>query len=267
MAVVAREGCYLHYTVRGSGPPVLFIQGVGVQGDGWLPQVDELSSDFTCISFDNRGMGRSQPVEAVITVDRLANDAAAILDAERVRSAHVVGHSLGGVIALRMALAHRERVKSLALLCTFSGGKTAAPMTRRLFWLGLRTRLGTRRMRRRAFLKLVMPPGEITDGDEAAERLSRLFGHDIADQPPIAKHQLAALRQADLAPYLSELEGLPTLVMAGAHDPIGPPSAGSALAAPIPGARYIEVPDASHTLPITHADLTNRLLREHVGMT
>ena len=92
MSVVAREGCYLHYTVRGSGPPVLFIQGVGVQRDAWLPQIQELSSEFTCISFDNRGMGRSQPVEAAITVDRMANDAAAILDAERVRSAHVVGH-------------------------------------------------------------------------------------------------------------------------------------------------------------------------------
>ena len=69
MSVVAREGCYLHYTVRGSGPSVLFIQGVGVQGDGWLPQTDDLSDGFTCISFDNRGMGRSQPIEAVITVD------------------------------------------------------------------------------------------------------------------------------------------------------------------------------------------------------
>ena len=170
MSVVAREGCYLHYTVRGNGPPVLFIQGVGVQGDAWLPQIGELSSEFTCISFDNRGMGRSQPVEAAITVDRMANDAAAILDAERVRSAHVVGHSLGGLVALQMALSHRERVQSLALLCTFSGGKAAAPMTRRLFWLGLGTRVGTRGMRRRAFLKLVMPPGAITDTDRMAER-------------------------------------------------------------------------------------------------
>jgi aminoacrylate hydrolase len=267
MAVVAREGCYLHYTVRGNGPPVLFIQGVGVQGDGWLPQIEDLSAEFTCISFDNRGMGRSQPVEAIITVDRLANDAAAVLDAERVRSAHVVGHSLGGLVALQMALSHRERVKSLSLLCTFSGGKAAAPLTNRLFWLGLATRIGTRGMRRRAFLKLVMPPGTVTDADRMAEQLSTLFGHDIADQPPIASQQLAALRQADVSPWLSELEGLPTLVLTGAHDPIGPPSAGSALAAAIPGARYVEVADASHTLPITHADLTNQLLRDHLGMT
>ena len=70
-----------------------------------------------------------------------------------------------------------------------------------------------------------------------------------------------------MSPWLSELEGLPTLVLTGAHDPIAPPSAGSALAAAIPGARYVEVADASHTLPITHEDLTNRLLREHLGKT
>ena len=267
MTVVAREGCYLHYMVRGSGPPVLFIQGVGVHGDGWLPQVDELSADFTCIWFDNRGMGRSQPVEAAITVDRLANDAAAILDAERVRAAHVVGHALGGLVALQMALSHRERVKSLALLCSFSGGKAAAPMTKRLFWLGLGTRIGTRGMRRRAFLRLVMPPGTVTDPHGMAQELSSLFGHDIADQPPIARHQLAALRKADVSPWLAELAGLPALVVTGAHDPIAPPSAGAALAAGIPGARYVEVADASHTLPITHADLTNQLLREHLGRT
>ena len=161
----------------------------------------------------------------------MANDAAAILDAERVRSAHVVGHSLGGLVALR-GLSHRERVKSLALLCTFSGGKAAAPMTSRLFWLGLGTRVGTRWMRRRAFLFLVMPPGPIADADRMADRLSQLFGHDIADQPPIASRQLAALRQADLSPWLSELEGLPTLVLAGAHDPIGPASARFTLSPP-----------------------------------
>lgn len=112
-----------------------------------------------------------------------------------------------------------------------------------------------------------MPPGRITDADGMARQLSNLFGHDIADEPPIARQQLAALRKADLSRWLSELKGLPTLVMSGTHDPIAPPLAGSGVAAAIPGARYIQVADASHTLPITHADLTNQLLREHFGMT
>jgi pimeloyl-ACP methyl ester carboxylesterase len=264
---VSHQGCLLHYTTRGRGPAVVFIQGVGVHGDGWLPQSEDLERDFTCITFDNRGMGRSQPASVPITTGLMAADTLAVLDATGFENAHVVGHSLGGVVALEMALMARARVRSLSLLCTFSGGKTAAPMTPRMIWLGARTRIGTRPMRRRAFLRLVMPPGPIADIDALASRLATLFGHDLADQPSIANEQLAALRQSDTSPRLGELGGLPTLVLTAAHDPIGPPSAGRALAAGIAGARYVEVPDASHGLPISHPELTNRHLREHLEST
>jgi pimeloyl-ACP methyl ester carboxylesterase len=106
--VVEHRGCRLAYSVEGAGPAVLFIQGVGVQGRAWRPQTTELADAYTCIWFDNRGMGRSQPVGAGITVARMADDARAILDAERVGAAHVAGHSLGGPVALRLALDARE---------------------------------------------------------------------------------------------------------------------------------------------------------------
>src|SRR4051812_46066116 len=93
---VEHRGCRLAYDVRGEGAPVLLIQGVGVHGDGWLPQTDALASKFRCVTFDNRGMGRSQPVGGGITVEQMAEDALAVLDAEKIESAHVVGHSLGG---------------------------------------------------------------------------------------------------------------------------------------------------------------------------
>ena len=157
------------------------------------------------------------------------------------------------------------RVRSLALLCTFSGGKTAAPPTARMLWLGARTRIGTRQMRRRSFLRLVMPPGPIAEPDQMAERIAALFGHDLADQPSIVSEQLRALRTSDTSARLHELSRLPVLVMTGRHDPIGPPSAGRALADAIPGARYVEVADASHGLPISHAALTNATLRGHLG--
>ena len=191
----------------------------------------------------------------------MANDAAAILDAERVRSAHVVGHSLGGLVALRMALSHRERVKSLALLCTFSGGKAAAPMTSRLFWLGLGTRVGTRGMRRRAFLKLVMPPGAITDAERMAERLSQLFGHDLADQPPVVKEQMKAMRAFDVLSRLGELAGLPTLVASAEFDPIAPPSLGRMAATGIPGARFIPLQGQNHIF-FEHEPAAQRFFEE-----
>lgn len=260
---VEHRGCPIAVTVRGSGPAILFIQGVGVQGDGWLPQIEELSPDFTCVSFDNRGIGRSVPAAAPITVGQMAEDAVAVLDALGIATAHVVGHSLGGTVAVQLALLAPTRVKSLGLLCTFAHGKDVAPLSARMIWWGLRSKVGTRAMRRRGFLGIVLPPGP-ADFGAAADRLSTLFGHDIADQPPIASDQLRALRAADASPRLHELTGLPTLVVSATHDPIAPPAAGHVLRDGIPGARYVEVVDASHGLPITHAAFLNGLLRDHL---
>jgi len=258
------RGCRLAYDVRGEGPAVMFIQGVGVHGPGWKPQVDALVSRFRCVSFDNRGMGRSQPLPTTLTVEDMADDARAILDAEGIAEVHLVGHSLGGLVALCLALNIKQRVRSLLLLCTFADGRAAAPLTLRMGWLGMRTRVGTRRMRRRGFVRLVMAPNAAFDADELAEQLTPLFGHDLADQPPIVNLQLKAMRHFDATPRLTELASIPTLVLNGVHDPISPPSVSRALADGIPGAKYIEFADASHGLPISHAGKVNELLQDHL---
>jgi pimeloyl-ACP methyl ester carboxylesterase len=264
LSPLEHRGCRLTYDVRGEGPAVLFIQGVGVHGPGWKPQVDELAPRFCCVSFDNRGIGRSMPVPATLSVEDMAADAQAILDAEGIRDVHLVGHSLGGLVALCLAFNIQERVRSLSLLCTFADGRAAAPLTGRMCWLGMRSRVGTRKMRRRAFVRLVMPPTAAFDADALAEQLAPLFGHDLADQPPIVNLQLKALRRYDATPRLKELGGIPTLVLNGVHDPISPPRVSRALAGGIPGAKYVEFADASHGLPISHAAGVNELLREHL---
>lgn len=257
------DACALAWWRAGSGVPVLFVQGVGVPGGGWRPQTDVLASDHDCVWFDNRGAGLSVPAGRAITVERMAHDALAVMDAAGLASTHVVGHSLGGLVAQQMALLARPRIRSLSLLCTFPGGPFIAPVTARMAWLGLRSRVGTRAMRRAGFLRLVLPPALAPDAALVAH-VSELFGHDLADQPPVAAEQLRALRAADLTARLPALAGLPTLVVSAVHDPIAPPSAGRALARALPGARYVEVPDASHGLPITHAALTSRLLIDHL---
>lgn len=264
---IDHRGCRIAYDVQGQGPPVLLIQGVGVHGDGWRPQVAALAERYTCLSFDNRGMGRSQPAGAPISVEQMAEDSKALLDAAGWEAAHVVGHSLGGLVSLHLALSAPERVRSLSLLCTFSGGPHAAPLTPRMIWLGLRSRVGTRRMRRRGFLQIVMPPQAFAaaDPERLAEDLAPLFGHDIAEQPPIVSPQLAALRAYDATPRLGELAGVPTLVVSAVHDPIAPPRSGRVLAGGIPGARYVEIPDASHGVPILSAGRINALLLDHLG--
>lgn len=265
---IEHGGCRLSFTVRGEGPPVLFIQGTGLHGDGWLPQVDGLADSYRCLTFDNRGMGRSLPEGGRITVGRMADDALAILDAMSWESAHVVGHSLGGLVAQELALRARGRVRSLALLCTFPRGRDATALTGKMIRLGLRTMIGTRRMRRLAFLEMVSPP----DGRSADERhaLARsfepLFGHDLADHPPIVRRQLAAMNSCDLTPRLGELIGMPTLVVTARHDLIAKVSPGKQLAAGIPGARYVEIPNAGHGVTIEQASRVNDLLREHFSL-
>jgi pimeloyl-ACP methyl ester carboxylesterase len=261
------RGCRFVTRLRGAGPPVLFIQGTGVHGDGWTPQTDVLHRDFACVSFDNRGMGGSQPRGCAITVPQMAEDALAVMDAYQWSDAHVVGHSLGGLIAVHLALTARVRVRSLSLLCTFANGRDATKLTASMLWIGLRTRVGSRRQRRRAFLQLVMTPDAwaAADLDAEAERLAGVFGHDLADAPSVQMAQMRAMSAYDATPRLRELAGLPTLVVSGDHDRIARPPLGEALARAIPGARFHLLADAAHGVPIHRAADINNLLREHIS--
>ena len=265
--VVLHRGCPLAYRLTGDGPPVVFVQGVGVHGDGWRPQTEALSGRHRCLSFDNRGMGRSVPAAARVSVEQMAEDALALMDACGWTSAHIVGHSLGGLAAQHLALVARERVRSLALVCTVARGRDATRLSWRMLWTGLRTRCGTRRQRRRAFLELVLPPGRrsAAELEVIAADLAPLFGHDLADSPAIAMAQLGALRAYDASPRLHELAGLPVLVVSAGHDRIAPPGCGRALAAGIPGARYVEIPDAAHGVPVHDAPVVNALLASHLA--
>ncbi len=243
---------------------VLFIQGVGVVGDGWRPQFDGLCDRYTTIAFDNRGLGESTLRTEPLTIESMALDALAIMDAEKIDQFHLVGHSMGGLIAQEVALRAPARVKSLALLCTFARGKQATRLTADILLVGLRTRLGTRAMRRNAFLELVMPAALLAEGNRAqlAESLRPLFGRDLAEQPPIIMKQLRATAKYDASGRLGQLR-LPSLVVSAELDRIALPAFGRELAAAIPGARFVELPGAGHGVPIHSAEKINALLAEH----
>ncbi len=101
---------------------------------------------------------------------------------------------------------------------------------------------------------------EREDLDAWGRELEPIFGHDLADTPPIVMKQVSAYRAYDATPRLQELAGVATLVVSATEDPLAPPPLGRALAAGIPGARYHEVPGASHGVTITHAAEVNDLL-------
>lgn len=255
----------LSYEVVGDGAPVLLIQGVGVVGEGWRPQLDGLADRYRLAAFDNRGIGASTISQEKLTVERMARDGLALMDELGWESAHVVGHSMGGVIAQELALQAPARVRSLSLLCTFSRGREATALSFGMMASSLRTMIGTRAMRRRAFVELVMPRSvcEREDLDALAAKMAPLMGRDLADSPPIVMKQLGAMRAHDAFARLSELASIPTLVVSAKEDRIAPPARGRALASAIGTARFVEMDDAGHSVPIHRAAEVNALLAEH----
>jgi 3-oxoadipate enol-lactonase len=263
---IPTERARIQYWKSGSGPAIILVQGAGVIGEGWRPQIDALRDRYTVLWIDNRGIGQSVITSGALRVDDMAADVLAVADVERLQEFHLIGHSLGGLVAQKVALAVRSRVLSLALLCTFLKGSQGAAMSLPMLITALRSRIGTRRMRRNAFVELVMPLPylESVDRDELCAGLQGLFGRDLADQPAIVMRQVRAMSKFDVSGQLSNLAGIPTMVLSAEHDRIARPAHGRALAAAIPGASFTEVANAGHAVTIQCADQVNAILDRHL---
>ncbi len=119
-ATVTDDGTHIAYSVWGrrDGSPILLIQGLGVDHRGWALQRGAFGRRHRCIALDNRGTGHSDVPDGPYDLGRMALDAVQVLDAEGIERAHVVGASMGGVIAQIVGVLHPERVRSLTLACT-----------------------------------------------------------------------------------------------------------------------------------------------------
>jgi 3-oxoadipate enol-lactonase len=118
--IVTSDGVRIGYDAWGSrdGSPVLLIQGLGMNARGWALQRGAFGRNHRCIAIDNRGTGHSDAPPGPYDLLRMAQDAVEVLDAEGITSAHVVGASMGGVIAQILGVVHPHRVHSLVLACT-----------------------------------------------------------------------------------------------------------------------------------------------------
>ena len=110
---------------KGAGEPVLLIHGLGYARWGWEPVAEPLAQRFRLLLFDNRGIGESEIPPGPYTARAMAEDAVSVLDEAGVDSAHVVGTSLGGMVAQELALGWPDRVDRLVLACTTPGGPDA----------------------------------------------------------------------------------------------------------------------------------------------
>src|SRR5438094_250084 len=113
----------LHHVLGGDGEPLLLIQGMSGTHLSWGEEfLGALQDDFQTVSYDHRGIGLSPATSDPFSIADLAEDAAALLDRLGWESAHVLGISMGGMVAQELALAHPDRIRTLTLGCTYCGG-------------------------------------------------------------------------------------------------------------------------------------------------
>ncbi|MFX0004342.1 MAG: alpha/beta fold hydrolase [Candidatus Hodarchaeota archaeon] len=115
------NGIEICYEIFGEGYPIILIQGFGARKDGYKCQIPDLSKDFKVIVFDNRGAGKSERVNDPYTMEDLADDIKELLNFLDIKRAHILGTSMGGIIAQQFALQHSEYVDKLILVNTVSG--------------------------------------------------------------------------------------------------------------------------------------------------
>jgi pimeloyl-ACP methyl ester carboxylesterase len=228
---------------RGEGPDVLLLAGLSDPAEAWAPQLEGLADRYRLTALDNRGAGRSPLPPEDFTVGGFADDAAALLRALGVSSAHVAGFSGGSATAQELALRHPELVRSLVLVSTFAR-PDAYLRTMGDSWRWLADVAPSERAMLEAFFLWIYTPRAHEDGtvDQIIEE-TLVFPHP---QPPEAfKRQLAVWMAHDTMGRLSEITA-PTLVVAGELDIACPPRFGRVVAEQIPGAELIVLPGEAH---------------------
>jgi 3-oxoadipate enol-lactonase len=238
----ARNGeVEIAYELLGSGPPLLLIQGLGYGGRGWGPLLGLLAEDFTVAAFDNRGFGASDVPSGPYSVGELAEDARAVLDAAGLERAHVIGASLGGMVAQELALAHPERIDRLVLACTTPGGLASYPMPAPTVSLMLEAPTMPPDVALRRFVENAL-------GDGASEELvEQIVAYRTANPPDLGGWQAQAAAGAthDALDRIGGIEA-PTLVIHGTEDSVVDPRNADLLADRIPGARIELLPGCGH---------------------
>jgi pimeloyl-ACP methyl ester carboxylesterase len=272
MSSVRANGLTIEYEEFGptEAPPILLVMGLGMQLVAWPDSLCEALAGrgFRVVRFDNRDVGLSTrmpsrgrlattaalaralvrlPVRPPYTLDDMARDAAGLMDALKIGAAHVVGASMGGMIAQILAAEHPERVKSLTSIMSAPSRVSPRPKVLRALLRPMPRDREAAIRRMNAFFRLVggsqYPP---TDAELTA-KVDRSVRRSY--RPDGFARQLIAIEAApSRIPMLGRVRA-PTLVLHGSDDPLVPPSGGKMTAAAIPGARLRIVPGMGHFLP------------------
>jgi pimeloyl-ACP methyl ester carboxylesterase len=237
----------LYWEARGRGDPVLLVHGLGLSGGAWWRTVEALAPNVRVITFDHRGIGRSQSWTYAYTTEALADDAVSILDALAIERVHLYGFSLGGMVAQQIALRHPDRVRSLVLGATHSGGRRAvSPDPDVVAFIRRRGGMPTEQAAWASVPYNYGPRSRSEHVDRIAEDIERRLQNPFNERA-----YRAQLLAASLHNCLSRLERIdaPTLVVHGAQDRMIPVANARLTAERVPGARLKILGDAGHLYP------------------
>ena len=260
MAFVENQGARIYWNEQGHGAPVLLIMGLGYTSDMWYRIRPALSAHYQTVAFDNRGVGRSEVPLGPYPIALMASDAAAVLDAAGIESAHLFGVSMGGMIAQEFALRYPKRVLALILGCTAAGGPTAVRAEPQA------TQMLMSRDKMSPEQAAEAPVPFIYDSTTPRERIDE----DIAIRRPWFPRPEAYTAQLqgilDWEAY-SRLSGIaaPTLVIHGESDRLVPPGNAKLIAERIPGAKLVMIPHASHLFLTDQTEVSHHAILQFLN--
>ena len=248
----------LYYESHGDGHPLILIRGLGSNADHWYEQVPVLSKEYRLITFDNRGVARSGDSGGHFSIMDMALDTLGLMDALGIKKAHVMGLSMGGMIAQELAINYPERISRLILACTHCGGPhqvTTSAETGALFMDMIYIASPEAKMKAAACL---------FDSDTLANRpeVASKYGEISLKHPTDAK---LLMRQWEAALKHDTYERLPqikaqTLVLTGAADLLIPPENARILAEKIPGAIRKVIPGGGHQVLVEQPEACNEAI-------
>lgn len=226
----------LHYERHGEGEPLLLLQGLSGNhlhwGEPFLSRLDGLEA----IAFDHRGMGHSAVVDGPFSIADLADDAVALLDALELDRVHVMGISMGGMVAQEIVLRHPDRVRALVLGCTYAGGEGSALTDRaivaELTQLFMAGKVGEAMSTGWGYN---VSPDFVAQHPEAFAHI-KAIAKELPGRLDVMLAQVQAIGSHDTSERLEDIRA-PTLVIHGSADQILPVANGRAIAARVPGAR------------------------------
>ncbi len=252
------NGVSLAVEVRGEGPAVLFVHGYPLNRTLWQHQVGALTG-FRRIAPDLRGLGLSDAPDLGYSMATYADDLAALLDALHADQVVICGLSMGGYVALEFARRYRSRLRGLVLMSTRAEADSPEARKAREAAMQVARERGADTIAAQMITKL-FAPGAAGAMPQVVDRI-----REMMEASPVKGivGALSAMRdRPDSTGTLTELEGLPTLVVIGDQDQVIPPAVGRAIAAAIPNAVLNVIPGAGHLPPVEQPIATTRVLAE-----